>query len=526
MSVKASAIDRIIREISPAWAANRLENKAFCDAIQAFSGFGSTSGAYKGVDNSRLRNHFAWNRSRPGSEDFLVGQRDRQDLRLECRDLWRNNEVVRGAVDRFVDYAVWNGIFPQPQTSDTAWNREAQAWWKEIYVPMADNRGIRGVDLITLQKLTISHRAIDGDLGFIFLKNGQIQAIEPDRIETPSDKNKDKQVISGIRTSKSGVILGYYVVPRTNGGPANLNKSRFIPRENFLHCYQPGRIDQLRGIPDLAAALDKLRDYDETDEAIICKIKDDAYQQFKRTTNNPTANNRARGSQVIAQADGKNRQKFEQHEWGQEHILLEGEDLQAFESKTPNSQVVPFLKHQLQAIAASLNISYEILMLIFTEGSFSSQRAALIHNQHTFLTWHGWINRVFNQPLWNWRIAKAMKDGELPQAPIDANGRSEWFQVSWSLPKFDWVDPNRQSLADEKNLDMCTTSVSALNRKAGTELTDVITQKGDDIILAHQQAEKVNKETKLNLTWQDFIRTNQVGQDEARQVLIKESLSE
>jgi capsid protein len=62
-----------------------------------------------------------------------------------------------------------------------------------------------------------------------------------------------------------------------------------------------------------------------------------------------------------------------------------------------------------------------------------------------------WRNKVLNQRVWNWRIAKAMKDGELPQAPVNpANGLSEWYKCSWSLPHFPHIDEGKEVVADVK----------------------------------------------------------------------------
>jgi capsid protein len=180
----------------------------------------------------------------------------------------------------------------------------------------------------------------------------------------------------------------------------------------------------------------------------------------------------------------------------------------AFESKTPSREYVDYMKQELQAIAACLDIPYEFLMLIFTEGSFSSQRAALIHSKHVFTEWHDWVIKVFLQPLWNWRIAKAIKNGELPPAPVDENGRSEWWRVDWSLPFFDWVDPDRQAKSDERRYDMGATSLSAITKSQGREVREVLGEKAADIRQAIEQARAINEaNADANVTWRDLIHT-------------------
>lgn len=470
--------------------------RAFISPMQA--------GGYDGAVDSRFRNTRAFNRSVTGTEETILGPTDRNRLRLECRDLWRNNEIVRGLVDRFTDYAIWNGLFPQWQTSSPDWNDEAEAWWKQVVVPTADHRQIQSVDLIELQKLAISHRILDGDLGFILLKNGQVQSIEGDRICTPQKFSSDKTVTEGIRRTAGGIITGYFICDRLNGGAIDTKKFKFVSRENFIHAYKPGRIDQIRGIPDLAPAINKLKDYDETDEAVMGKVKMDAKHWATSKTSSGRPNIGRRNATTLTDADSKNKTIVEKIE--DLRIIHQGPDdsLDAFESKTPNNQYVPYLKHELQAISASLNISYEVLMLIFTDGSFSSQRAALIHNKHTFLGWTSWsIKSIWNRHC-NWRTAKAMKNGEISPAPI-IDGQSEWFKKTWTIPFFDWVDPLKQSKAEKQSYEIGTTNLKMLNASRGQDRDDVLKGKEDDIRKAIEMAKKIKDETDEDVSWKDFI---------------------
>jgi len=472
--------------------------RAFIDPMSA-----RHFGGYDAVQESRLRNDWAWNRSIPGTEENILGPGDRDRLRLECRDLYRNNEIARGAVQRFVDYAIWSGLFPQWQTKDKGWNDLAEAWWRDIYVPTADHRQIQGVDLITLQRMAVSHRIIDGEMGLILLANGQLQAIEADRICTPDKFKKDKTITEGIRRTSSGIVTGYFICDRSTGGSIDTKKSRFIPRENFVHAFKADRIDQIRGIPDFAPTVNKLKDYDETDEAVMAKAKMDAKTWGTSETSSGLPNENRRNSYTLKDSDGKNITRVEKIE--ELRILHQGpgDVIKSFESKTPNSQYVPYLKHQLQAIAASLNISYEILMLIFTDGSFSSQRAALIHNKHTFLGWTDWSIKIWDRVA-NWRVAKAMKNGELPQAPI-INGQSQWFRKTWTIPFFDWVDPLKQSKAELQAYETGTTNLKQLNASRGQDRDDILQGKSQDIQEAIRLAQEIKEKTGETVDWKDLI---------------------
>lgn len=482
---------------------------------------GGYATGYAGAHQTRLRTLQAWHRSSEGTEDDVLGSRDRDALRLECRDLWRNNEICRGAVDRFTEYAVWNGLYPQFQTSDQKWNDLAEKWWAEVYVPTANFTQAQGVSLITFQKLMVSHKILDGECGFILLDNGQLEAIESERIATPKSYTKDPKIMDGIALTANGIVRGYFVCNRKRGGSIDTTKFRYVPRENFVHCFSPGRIDQLRGIPVLAPAICKLRDYDETDEAVFSKVKADAKTWATRKTVTGLPNEQRRNAWSLTNSDGKDKQRIEKVEDLRILDMLSGESLESFQGKTPSAEYVPYLKHELQAIAACLNVSYEILMLIFTEGSFSSQRAALIHNRHTFHAWTDWVIESGINRICNWRIAKAMKEGALPPAPtepvMDGGGnqigeQSQWWRKSWSIPYLDWVDPQAQITADKESFNIGVTSLKRLNASKGQDRDDIFREKAEDI----KRAKEIAAELGEGVTWQDIITTKIPGQTQGQ----------
>jgi lambda family phage portal protein len=496
---KVSKFDKFLASIAPGLAADRMAKRAEFDFY---------AGGYDAVQTSRFRTHQAWNRSRQGTEDNLIGSHDRQSVRLECLDLWRNNEIVRGLVERFVDYSVADGITPQAQTTDPVWNQLAETWWRDIYVPTADFRNQPAVTLTNHQQFVVSDRLLSGDIGFIMLKNGQLQPIESPRICTPQEKMNDPLVVEGVKTSKSGVVTGYYVCPRKDGGGVDNTKAKFIPAENFIHCYRPGRADQLRGVAELAPAVNKLRDYDTTDQFVLNKIKNDASILTVKTKTNKLSNERSRNAYQQTDANGDDPTKVEKREWGNEITLNPGEDYNSFDGKAPNQQYVPYLEHELKAIAACVNLPYEFVMLIFTSGSFSAQRAAMLHAQKTFTDWHQYVINVFLRRVWNWRIAKAMKEGALPQAPLDAQGRSQWHNVEWSNPHFGWIDPLKQVQAQRDRIRVGVSSLELETRSEGKEVNDLFEDTKQTMILAQQKADEANAANpEIRATWKDFTDT-------------------
>lgn len=501
--MKPSLLDKILREVNPDLALRRLVRKSQFDAINSLG--------YSAAIGSRMRTHYAWDRSIPGDEDTVMGRYDRRHIRLESRDLYRNSEIAGAAVDRFPSYAVWLGIHPLPQTSSKEWNKEASQWWMQQYVPACDYRQRPGVDLIEFQKLTMSHRMLDGDLGYILRKNGQLQPIEASRVATPQDKMSDKTIIDGVQMSKKGTLLGFWVGNRINGTSVDTSKGKmyFVKKESMIWCMRPGRIDQVRGVPDLARVVNKLRDYDSTDQFVLNKIKHDSQILLKKTIKGGMDNDMPRGGYEKTTADGKDPIKVEKTEWGGVWTGDIGEDIETTDSKTPNSRYVQYMELELRAIAAAIGLTYEYLMLIFTAGSFSAQRAAMLHAQHAFREWHQWEVKCFLQRLWNWRIAKAMKDHVIPKAPLDKNGVSEWWHVDWSVPWLGWVDPDKQAKADQQEIKMGIKSTQNAIRSRGGDRDDIFDEQAEDILAAKARAKMINDEAEDDdpVSWRDIADT-------------------
>ena len=154
------------------------------------------AGGYDGAQITRKRRLKARHISRSQDEDRLIGKTDRETLRLECLHLRRNNSVVAGVCERFADNVVGpDGILPQAKTASQDWNDQAESYWRE-WSKVADYRGL--FSLREIQRLVVQSRLHSGEIGFILTDGGQIQAIEPDRIATPSDKDNDPDTIEGI----------------------------------------------------------------------------------------------------------------------------------------------------------------------------------------------------------------------------------------------------------------------------------------------------------------------------------------
>jgi capsid protein len=480
---KATGFERMLAGISPQLAVRRMMGRA---AFQMMS-----SGGYSAAGTSRYRKMQSFNRSRPGSEEGVLNQRDRLALMLEGADLYRNS-VVSGAINRFADYAVCYGLPPTAQTSDTGWNRLAESWWNDIYVGTADFR--QQADLYDMQKLTLTSRLWAGGCGYILLSNGQIEPIEYERIRTPDAYRVDDLVVQGVRRTSQGIVVGFYVCPRRGNGSVDTTKYRYIKAENFIHCYKPWRFDQLLGVPDLAPLIEKMRDYDETDNYIINKIKNEAMRlvAFSRKDGGQAAGNAGFRGFTKTDENGKKRDVKKQ-EWGMEFDLPQGDEMELLEGKTPSQGSIDYLEHTLRIISACFGVPYEFLLLMFKEGSYSTHRAASLHAAHAFSLCTDWLSKTMMNRLWSWRIAKAIKEGTLPPAPVNEAGVSQWWKVEWIEPYFESNDPDKQANGDKTTLEIGTESVTNLIKGKGRRRENVWDERTVELDDAAERVKRHNE---------------------------------
>lgn len=462
---------------------------------------------YSGAVETRQRKKNAFNRSLPYDEDNLIGSHDLDTLRRECLDLRRNNAIVAGVVERFADHVVGpNGIHPQAKTDDPEWNDQAEQYWHE-WAKIADHR--RRVNLREIQRLVVQSRLMLGDAGIVLLANGQIQPIEAMRIRDPVDSTKKPEgVVNGVRLSRDGIQVAYYVHARDKNGIITGRDYEVVRAEDFVFISRPMRMDQVRGIPELAPILNAVTDFGRLQEEVLNKSVLDAmhaWAVYSEQGGSALSNLGPRGYSDELTGGATTAQKFETFEGGQTYYLRPGEKIESLASSTPNPQYVGYSELLMRIMASALSIPYEFLVLDFKGGSFSASRAALMTTYRTFAMWQTWLIETMMQRMWNWRIAKAIKNGDIPPAPVDSRGYSQWYRVHWSLPRYDWIDPKAEAAANEKNFIMGTETLTSLCHAKGRDAEDVLIEKGKDIANAERIAREINTAHGTSLTWHDLI---------------------
>ena len=211
------------------------------------------------------------------SSETPRAERDRVALMWDARDVVRNFAILRGIVSRVVQY-VADRVQYVSQTGDD----KVDSLYQDYFHEFCKNCDITGRhtlgDLVWMMVWAI---IVDGDHGWALVEvdtpsDGmvlRIQPIESDRIGNPTEavNTADPNYISGLTIGEFGEVASYRIFKRDR-----LNRYAFdreIEPENFLHVFDPVRVDQYRGYSALSTVIAPARDLYEiyTSEILAAK---------------------------------------------------------------------------------------------------------------------------------------------------------------------------------------------------------------------------------------------------------------
>ena len=478
--------------------------------LRWLTGIFHAQGYDAGESGNRQRKDLGWGRKSPRDEDSLVGKDgSRETIRQRCADLRRNNAIVAGICRRISAFVVGDGIVPQARTRDAKWNRAAEAWWREwsLRCDYQDRRSLKGIEA-----MVVGLRPTHGGAYIERLANGQIRVIEPERIRQPTRKEDQANCVDGVRVDPgTGRVAAYRVWSRdSNGGFSGQSKDTWVAAENVVPVLTPfWRPDQIREIPDLAPVIGHLQDVHEMNQYTLNTAKlQSMVTGFLKKQGGLGLNSLPRGSTPTQPGQ---RQVFK-FDWGQILEGFPGDDLDMKVSPTPNSQHIAYVQLQLGLCAAALDYPYEFFTLDFSKCDYSRFKGVLLWVNKTCRGWRDWLTESCNARLWNWRIAMAIRDGELAPAPTDERGISEWARVEWQAPEEVWVDRQESNQADMMEWQLGLGSLAKAAKRRGSDIEDLLREKAATLQLA------ARIETEKGLPPGTLIKAQIPGQTQPEQI--------
>ncbi len=518
---RANLLDRVICTLAPKWGAKRLAYREFMRVAEQNAGH-LRKRSIKGAETDDTR------KNRFVTEDWSVDsmlEDQLKTLQLRAVGLYEENSIAHAAVEARVAYEVGEGLNLQATIKHDDSDRERISQINaELENTMVEWSGdgvdkTRTMSFGQLQRVITRTFANYGE-AFILLgdqaTNGRltlaVELITPERVETPPRFSQDPLVRLGVRYSMSGLVVGYYVrKTHPNDDKEYSVDYDYYPRfdqagqARMVHVFDPLFPGQSRGIPWLAAALNKILDFDDYLEAeILAKQVEACFGLvFKKSTGAGESLLDIVDANTTENSDGD---KMETIKPGFIQYIHPDDEITTVDPQRPGSSFAPFTEHTLRAIAAAGNIPYEVIAKNFFRTTFSSGRLAVLDGNMGFTMRRSVLidrglspiyRRVVHARVWEDEIG-----GLLPIEEYVADPR-RYHAHKWHGKLMGLIDPQKEIGA----------YTEAIENKLLTK-ADFHSERGDDWERAEQQVfeeERCEIDRKLELEKYEMEQRQSMG---------------
>jgi lambda family phage portal protein len=436
-------MDKLTVSFAPRWTLQRLRARMAAEHLAR---------SYEAARPGRRTS--GWERDRRDAN--AVGRVALEELRMHARNLTQNVGWARKGRNVIADHTVGWGIVPRPMGPAA---KNVAAAWKAWAESTECDPGGR----LTFYKM--QHLAMQGtsEAGEFLLKRVvaptasgvplQVQVLEPDHIDTAKDLVQlptSGQIIQGIELDSRGRRVAYWLFPEHPGSARRASVSERVPAEDVIHVYDTERAGQVRGLSWFGAAIVKLKDLDEYEDAELLKQKIAACFAAFVTDMDGTAG-------PLGAADAAN-PLYETLEPGQISYLPPGK--QVTTASPPTVVDSSFSVRNLRAVAAAIGVTYEDLTGDYSQVNFSSARMArLVHWARVHAWQYHMLIPLLCRGVWRW-FDEAARVAGLWREPVAAD---------WTPPPMPLIEPAQEGLA-----------YSRLVRNGFMTLPEVIRERGWD----------------------------------------------
>ena len=462
-SAKMNLIDKAVSFFSPTAGAKRLRSRI---ALEVFAG-------YDGASKSR-RSLKEW---MPGGNDADSDiLPDLETLRERSRDLIRNNPLAAGAIKTKVTNVIGTGLRLQSridrdflnlnEDQADAWEKVAEREWR-LYWESKDCDITRTLNGHGITRMVYQQSKENGDV-FVLLPtktvtgfpySRRLQVIEADRVCNADDTGDTDTLAGGIEKDKHGAPEWYHVLEQHPGAvAASITRTwRKIPAfgkktglRNVIHLYNQTRPGQSRGVPDLAAVIEPLKQLGRyTDAEVMAAVISGMFTVFIKTDTGDGFDY----SNLAVETGQSSSDKDLKLGNGLIMELAAGEDVHDSNPGRPNTAFDPFVQAILRQVGAALEIPFEILIKHFT-ASYSAARAALLEMWKYVMSERRWLSDNFLKIVYEVWMYEAVTSGRIvaPGFLADPGIRAAYLGCEFVGPAKGQIDELKEVKAAKERL--------------------------------------------------------------------------
>lgn len=411
-----------------------------------------------------------WTPTLTSADQDLLGEGE--TIAARAHDLARNHGIASGAIRTATDNIVGTGLrlaakpdyllLGRDKEWADAFAREIEAKWRS-FADSPDFDAARDLTFGGMTVMQLRTAFLDGDaVALPMWMPGRpgakwatcLQAIDPARLMTPDNRQADTRIRRGVEVNEYGEKVAYWF-KKTHPGESFIagQDSSFERveartrwgRRKVIHLYEKLRPGQSRGKSLLTAVMAGFRMLDHYQRMELqTAVVNSMIAAFIETP--------LRGED-IAELFGSG-QKFIDSRGGWDVKLQgasiiplhPGDKLNAFTPTRPSSAYASFVENVLRAIAAGINMPYELLLKDFSKTNYSSARAALLEAWRYFMGMREWLSTGWCDPVYELWFEEAVNAGEI-DAPDFYENKAAYLRCKWVGPGRGWIDPLKEAQA-------------------------------------------------------------------------------
>ncbi len=465
-------IESLIRAVNPKLALQRKRAQAALE-LSDRTGFWRV-----GAQSSTNRKNSGQVLDQP---DSSRNHTDRVTLMREARWLEENSSIIKSILRKYRTFTVGRLQYVA-RTSNNAVNKEINAYVERW---MANADASRRHHFRTIAGLGVSSMKRDGDIGFIVLEEPmtpmeemmkvspiRIQYIEADRIGSVVNREgtdtrpfkplkKNEQDFSGVVVDANGRPIRYRIYNRSRTGEM-MAPALEVPAQDFIHLFDPTRLDSYRGFSVFDAATPDVKDLMEI---MACeKVSVKMLSSISGIVNNADGSADQDVSLDLSRDYDPAADRLKKIEPGSIEYLAEGESFSPVESNRPSPTFNGFLDSLVRNCGMSTNLPFGFIYNWSGQGTAVRMEAAQAAREFemTQLT----LEEKLLNPLVRRVIARGIQLGHIPVVPD--------FDVGeWRYPAKVTADVGRESkaLIDEVMAGVTSKTQVSADRGEDRELT-------------------------------------------------------
>jgi lambda family phage portal protein len=454
------------------------------------------SNSYDGgsATGSRTRN---WQPSSAGPNSVAASQLPL--LRRRARAAVKNDPWAKATIARLVSNTIGTGIQPYPQHPDKVVRSQLKELWND-WIPESDADG--RLDFYGQQTLAARALFQDGEsLARLRLRRPedglsvplQVQLMAADHL--PSEKNESVPgggaIVNGVEFNAIGGRAAYHLWalhPGEYARPASTSQQlRRVPAEQIVHTYQMLEPGQVRGIPELATVLLRLKSLDNFDDAVL--FRQEVANLFAGFITSPEPKNQKldplTGQPVAFDRDGYT--PIASLEPGSMQELLPGEEVEFSTPPDAGPNYEAFMRQQLMAAFASVGVPYEIVSGDLRGISDRVLRVIVneFHRSIEQIQWTTFIHQ-FCRPIWSaWMDSIALSGVLL--LPDYYRNRRLYQRVRWVPQGWPYFNPVQDIKAKKDQVRAGFKSRTSVKLEQGDDPDAVDTEIANENTVADEQ---------------------------------------